>query len=459
MELFIHPLVARHASDKYLIYRPLIGLAFVGNQAMAKICQGIADGTIEMDSLAAKVQTFLQTIGFLSPDPAIPSLPKDDEFSPTMAVLLMTNRCQLRCVYCYAAAGESPPQDLPLEIGKTAIDIVHENAQQKGLTVFDVSFHGGGEPTLVWKTMQACTEYARKKPLQARVTLTSNGIWSKSQGEWITSNLDGLSLSMDGRPESQNRQRPFARRGDSFPIVWRNIMDLDRKNFEYGIRLTATPPWENLPKDIEFLCKETGCKRFQVEPTFHILRGSHGDPQRGDGQPFVDAFLLALEIAEESGRELMYSGARLGHINYTFCTAPYGALIVNGKGEVVSCYELAGAQHPMERISVFGTIRPGALELDLPVRKRLLALLKRRRESCRDCFCYWSCAGDCYVRALPGPQTEPAYRGERCVINRTLTVSLILKEIASNGGVWKLPYLDSRFQICRKKGEIKNVLL
>jgi uncharacterized protein len=436
MQLYLHPLRAAGDSDKTLIYRPLLGLAFVGNPAMARLCQSLAAQTTSPDSLTPEVRGFLQASGFFQPDPPLPPAPPD-EFHPTMAVLLMTNRCQLRCTYCYACAGELPPQDLPLEMGKKAIDMVCANAQAQGLAAFEVTFHGGGEPTRAWRTLQACTTHARSKPLPAKISITTNGIWSKSQQEWILTNLDGLSLSMDGRPQTQGRQRPYASGRSSFGVVWRNLVELDRRAFEYAIRLTATQPWEDLPQDIAFLCKETGCRRFQVEPSFHIQRGVHGDPLSGDGQAFVEAFLAAVEIAERAGRELMYAGARLGFASSTFCTAPYGALIVNGAGQIVSCYELTGSDHPMEAISIIGSMRAGTLELDIPARQRLHTLLAQRRIACRDCFCYWSCAGDCYTRALPSPEEHPAYRGERCSINRGVTEGLLLKRIAENSGIWR----------------------
>ncbi|MGD2253199.1 MAG: radical SAM protein [Anaerolineales bacterium] len=427
-----------NGAGKYLIYRPLLGMAFVGNQAMARICQELAREETSVESLSPEVKEFLQACAFMQPDPPLPPTPQD-QFHPTMAVLLMTNRCQLRCIYCYASAGERPAQTLPLEIGKAAIDVVCANAQAQGLEAFEVTFHGGGEPTLAWKTMKHCAEHARRKSLKAKITLTSNGIWSKSQRAWILANLDGFSLSMDGRAQTQDRHRPFASGRGSFDIVWQNLVELDRRGVEYGIRLTAAQPWEDFPRDIEFLCKETGCKKFQVEPTFHIKRGTHGDPRPGDGQAFVEAFLAAMEIAERAGRELMYAGARLGFVSHTFCTAPFGALIVNGAGQVVSCYELTASDHPMQAISVIGNMQSGQVELDLNVRRRLHNLLAQRREACQDCFCYWSCAGDCYVRALPSPDSAPAYRGERCSINRALTEALLLKRIAEGGGIWRSP--------------------
>lgn len=433
MHLYTHRL---DGTGQFLIYRPLLGLAFVGNTAMAELCQQAAAGENgTQPTIKDEAMGFLSSIGFLRPDPPPPTR-TSELFRPILAVLLMTNRCQLRCIYCYAAAGSTPGMDLPEELGRQAIDTVCENAQEQKAPAFEVSFHGGGEPSLAWKTLQACIAYARQKPLPARITLTSNGIWSESRCSWIISNLDGVSLSMDGRPETQNSHRPFISGKDSFGIVWRNIAEMDRRGFEYSIRLTATEPWEGFPQEIEFLCRETGCKTFHVEPTFHIHRGTHGDALPGEGQVFVDAFLEAGEIAAKAGRRLEYSGARVGLLLDTFCTAPFQALIVNPHGQLVACYELAGQSHPMNEVSTIGYLKGGSIELYESARKSLHNLLEARRESCKDCFCYWSCAGDCFIRSFSSSRDDPAKRSERCQINRKMTEALILKKIADGNGVF-----------------------
>ena len=437
MQLNINPL---NQTDRYLIYRPLVRLAFIGNRAMADICERIAQGEVDKeDPNYTKVLDFLRSVHFMQEDPPLPPSKTQGEFRPILAVLLMTNRCQLRCIYCYADAGEVPEQDLDAETGRAAIDIVYENARQTGADTFEVSFHGGGEPTLTWEAIKDCTAYAREKPLPARITLTSNGIWSPAQCRWIMANLDGVSLSMDGRQDTQDQQRPFISGIGSFDIVWRNIQAMDAQGFDYALRLTATEPFENFPKEIVYLCQETACKHFHVEPTFHIQRGMHGDPLSGDGEAFVDAFLEGVNVAEAAGRTLMYSGGRLGLVTDTFCTAPYQALIVNPLGQLVTCYELAGRDHPMNEISVVGSLTPSEMTLDKVHRQRLHGLIAARRDACQDCLCYWSCAGDCYVRALPGPEADVRVRGERCEINRQITLGLLLRQIARGNGVWYAP--------------------
>ncbi len=434
MDIYTIQISDAENANKFIIYRPLIGLAFVGNKAMADLAQSLAAQSPAGEAHGEAVD-FLHQIGFLNPDPPHPVETRED-FKPTIAVLLLTNQCQLRCTYCYAAAGESRPQVLSVELGQAVIDQACQNAQQLGQPHFDVSFHGGGEPTLAWQTLTACVEYARQKTLPAAITLTSNGVWPEKKREWLLDHLDSLSLSMDGGPQTQNRNRPAASGKASSGKVMKTIEALDQRGFHYGIRMTAIAPWDDFPRDVRFLCEETQCPSMQVEPAFNTQRGGHNRPSVSEARAFADAYLEAADIAAQHGRHLSYSGARIGQVTTTFCSAPYQALVVNALGNLVACYEVASETHPLAELSTIGQVENGAPAIDAPARNRLHDKIAERRAACRDCFCYWSCAGDCYSRAfLPG-EGGHLQRSARCELNRYLLERLLLNKIAEGNGLW-----------------------
>ena len=246
--------------DKFILYRPLRRLAFVGNSAMARLVRGLAgDGPHSTTDLPPSILEYLQAIGFLEPDPPPPP-PRNVEYRPTSAVLLSTNRCSLRCVYCYADAGVGVAQDLSLDLARIAIDHVHQNAMESGLPRFELTFHGGGEPTLSWETLVEAVAYARAKDLPCHVAMVSNGIWTERQRAWIIPNLNELTVSFDGARETQDRQRPFASGNGTFEAVMQTIRALNEQGFDYGIRMTALAPWRGrLVRDVQFLCNETDC--------------------------------------------------------------------------------------------------------------------------------------------------------------------------------------------------------
>jgi uncharacterized protein len=433
MELFTIPI-----QGKFIVYRPLSRLAFVGNRALADMAADLAvqEPNVIRD-VPADVLTYLRTIGFLKPDPTPPPL-MDHAFRPVVGVLLLTSRCNLRCTYCYAQGGEMPVQDLSFELARVVIDHVYRNALELGRPRFELTFHGGGEPVQAWEIVKQATAYARSKDLPCHVAMVTNGVWSASQREWILGNLDGLSLSFDGQPETQDHQRPFSNGHGSFKAVMRTIHALDKKSFAYGIRMTATAPWRGrLPKDVRFICEETGCPAMQVEPAFNTHRGEHQGPTLEESQAFVEAFVESFEIAHRAGRRLAYSGARPWVLSRAFCTAPYGALVVNPAGNVVACYEITDVSHPLAEISILGRIVDSRLVLDHPARAALLAGLEEKQVECRECFCYWHCAGDCYTRSFYAQAGNQHGGNPRCYMNREITAQILLRYIAAGDGVWR----------------------
>jgi uncharacterized protein len=242
--------------------------------------------------------------------------------------------------------------------------------------------------------------------------------------------------------------------------VLRTIAALDRHDFPYGLRLTATPPW-TMVDDVRFLCEETNCQSMQVEPAFNDSRGGHGEPDDDAINGFVEMFLEAHAIARAAGRTLFYSGARFGLATSMFCTAPFTALIVNANGDIVTCYEVASENHPLSAMSIIGHIEDGNVVLDETAQNYLHGLMAERRADCRDCFCYWSCAGDCYARAFSPEPGGHLRRKGRCTINQRLMEKLILQHIAESDGVWQgTVYAAPAHELCNhppKSGERSNV--
>lgn len=439
MSFYKVPLQSQDDSDNlYIIYRPLLGLAFIGNRKMADIAEEIFNNN-HFDTRKPEFQEisqFLDSIGFFQKDPQEPTYPGGKPFLPTHTVLLLTNQCQMKCIYCYAAGGDFPKEELSLEAAFHAIDIVYHNALALNLPSFSVSFHGGGEPTMAWQVIVESTKYARSKSLPCQVSLTSNGVWSELQCHWIIENIDRISLSIDGPPAIQNRNRPISNGSPSTHFVKKSLKMLDDHKKPFGIRMTAISPWSDLPNSVAYLLENTLCKGIQVEPAFNETRGEHALPSKNEANQFIEAFLKADFIAKKHKRSLRYSAARVSHPVATFCSAPYNSLIVNQQGDIVSCYEITSSNHSLANLSKYGDFAPFNINLIEKRRESLLEILQNNKENCRDCFCYYSCAGDCYIRTLTyNKKGGISKQIARCYINKTLTKELLLRKIEEGNGV------------------------
>jgi uncharacterized protein len=423
---------------KYIIYRPLLHVAFVGNKAMAKASEYYANARSEAGREEDKeVFSFLKNIGFLEPDPP-PPVSLESSYEPKSAVLLLTNRCNLRCTYCYAAAGDREPEDMSWELASQMIDIVSNNAEKAGWPHFDLIFHGGGEPTQHWKVFKKAVEYARRKKIKANISISSNGVWNENQLDFILNNLNSVSLSFDGIREVQEAQRPAVSGGSSFDRVMRSIRAMEKNDFPFTIRITTSNPWlEKLPECVKFICEETACSYIQVEPAFNPQRKGWQDPLPGDADRFIKAYIDAMEIAQGKEKSLMYSGARPWMTVCSFCSAAESALIVRPDGKLVACYEVTDTRHRLEEYFKIGSMESEGPVVDHKALERLMRMRQERQELCRDCFCFWHCAGDCSSRCFSPDGMGHLRFEQRCRINREISKEILARYIEGSGGVWR----------------------
>jgi len=433
-EIFFIP----YDNDKYIIYAPLKRLAFIGNKSLALVINSLNErrDVEKLSSRFPEAVRFIESTGILAPDPIEIYEDRQSDYLPIQATLFLTNRCNLRCIYCYASSGESAPVDMPPSLAKKTIDIVCENAMKLGLPSFEIGFHGGGEPTLNWETLKEAVLHARKKPIKAFISMSSNGCYTKNKLNFIIDNFDGISLSFDGLPEVQNLQRPLANGKPSFLLVMKTIESFDKRDFPYGIRLTVTPlSVRKLPEIVEFLVTHTRATHIQAEPAFPRGRGKGMDIDASTADDFIEGFKSAYEIGVSRGVQIIYSGAMLDALALMLCRAPREALIVLPTGEISTCFEVYSKEHPLAQQLLIGKISEG-LEIDKEKWKKIAFRTVEKIPYCEDCFCKFHCSGDCLGKTFDCRSSSLFKPSIRCKINQELIKYLLIKRIAQNRGLW-----------------------
>ncbi len=144
-----------------------------------------------------------------------------DEPLTLAAWLHITDRCNLRCSYCYLP---HHPADMALETGYAAIDAVFRSAASYGYRQVRLKY-AGGEPLLQFPTIAAMQRHARTQSGQHGFALDGVVI---SNGTLLTAPIIEtmqslglrLTISLDGLGPTHDCQRPYAGgRGSSAAVI------------------------------------------------------------------------------------------------------------------------------------------------------------------------------------------------------------------------------------------------
>lgn len=120
--------------------------------------------------------------------------------------IIVTNRCNLHCVYCYETGKNTISAD-----ENTMKQILESEMGNEEFDSFDIIFHGG-EPLIEWALVRNLSEWLWKNysHRHLRLMATTNGtLLTEEMKQWLTENRDrfALILSLDGGRETHNRNR------------------------------------------------------------------------------------------------------------------------------------------------------------------------------------------------------------------------------------------------------------
>jgi uncharacterized protein len=159
-------------------------------------------------------------------------------FRPKTIDLFTTQDCNCRCSYCYV---EHEPARLDSATARAAVDwlLAVCPTDEARICFF------GGEPLLEFDRMREVVEYgtraAEKAGKKIRYHVTTNGtIWSDDIAGWVRANRIGVNLSLDGRPETQDRYRALRAGGPTYPLVVRTLKAMLAMRGRQNVRLTYT---------------------------------------------------------------------------------------------------------------------------------------------------------------------------------------------------------------------------
>jgi uncharacterized protein len=414
-----------------ILHAPLLGATALVNKATASLLDRLDSPSCgPLTTPEHRALQALEQAGIVNGpevDPPLSGLRPPDSVG-----LFLTERCNLRCRYCYAHGGAGTAA-MPREMGEDAITHLANRLADRSRSELRVHFHGGGEVTLEWELMVHLAGFARatakERGLDCRISAGTNGVVSEKVASRLPSVLDDATISLDGLPEVHDGYRRDAKGAGSSEKVLRTIRILDEAGFRYGIRSTVVhQAVERLPESIRFVCENSLARRIKAEPAYPHGRWAG----EADVRPtaFVAAFLEAQKVAREYGRELSYSGCRFPATSDIFCRAVNGSFAVTPRGLVTSCFEVGHDGDAWQSEFVYGRYdaETRSFRIDHEQQARLLRFRVGSQQRCADCFAKYYCCGDCPLKVVLEANTAPASR-PRCIISRALTKTAILESL------------------------------
>jgi sulfatase maturation enzyme AslB (radical SAM superfamily) len=134
--------------------------------------------------------------------------------------------------------------EVSIDAACAAANLVANNCAKEDLPLV-VVFHGGGEPVLSWRLVDALQPELRRIAEAHRIPLfryiATNGVMSAQRAHWLARSFDLVGLSIDGPSEIQLVQRPYRNSNrDSTLIILRTARILQEAGVPVHVRVTLT---------------------------------------------------------------------------------------------------------------------------------------------------------------------------------------------------------------------------
>lgn len=370
------------------------------NQAMERLAPAYTPALLNeiWDELV-----LLHAEGALFTDPV--AVRVDLEDAPVKALCLnVAHACNMKCRYCFAGQGDFglQPSLMSLEIARLAVDFLVANS--KGRRQLEVDFFGG-EPLLVADMLKELVQYCRMleqtHDKKFAFTLTTNTLLLDNNiADWLVANQIGIIMSLDGRPEVNDRHRPLATGQGSYAIIVPKIQDMiARQPDSYYVRGTFSRENPDFASDLDHLV-QLGFHSVSLEPAVGPDNGYAIQPSDLP-QVLQEYERLTDLLADYADQDLP---VQFYHYNLdlqkgpciskrvTGCGAGLEYLAITPEGDIYPCHQLVG-----ESGFCMGNVRAGTWRQEL---RSVFASSQLEDKDCKRCWARYFCGGGCHAQAI-----------------------------------------------------------
>ncbi|MDR1642900.1 MAG: His-Xaa-Ser system radical SAM maturase HxsB [Clostridiales bacterium] len=158
--------------------------------------------------------------------------------STSLFILVVTHRCNSKCVYCQAMASKSAG-DMTVKVARKAIDMAL-NSPSRNITI---EFQGG-EPLLNYDVIKDAVTYAENecsanKKISFSVVTNLSLLQPEMLSFFIANNVS-ISTSLDGAEDCHNHNRPMIGKKNGYQILREKISSIFESGYHVGAIQTTT---------------------------------------------------------------------------------------------------------------------------------------------------------------------------------------------------------------------------
>jgi len=266
----------------------------------------------------------------------------------------------------------------------------------------------GGETLLNFPVLQKTIAYARQRAAelgkQVDFSLTTNGTLLKPEViEFLAENRVGVTISIDGPKEVQDKFRVFHNGSGSYDVVAPKIKELLKRHTSrpIGARVTLTSGKMDVKRIYKHLTEDIGFWEVGFAPVTTAPNRGHALSDRGYDEMLEQFSDLAYEFLEASVQNRHHGFSNVKEtleelhkgVSKAFpCGAGLGLLGVATDGDVALCHRFAGSDsHKL------GTVRDG---IDRDAQRAFLESHHiADKTDCSTCWARPLCSGGCYHEA------------------------------------------------------------
>ncbi len=316
--------------------------------------------------------------------------------------LLLTQSCNLRCVYCYGKAGFKSASNMEEKTAFRAVDwMIDKSGEIKKL---HISFFGG-EPLINFELMRAVVEYSEKRVMDAdkRVAfhVTTNAtLLDDEKLAFLNKHQIEVMVSFDGPKAMQDAQRPFADGRGSYDAVMpkiKNLLAAMPETFGHAVAIDGADRGA-----VKKAMQDIGFTKVTIAPASPAL--FDGNPEQCRAEWVTDHLLGEREreaaewLSYVRGRDIKaLQDLKIGSVLYQAiiallhnrkkryaCGAGRGLVAVAASGDVYLCHRFVGLESYR-----LGNVFEGELQREAYQLSPLNGVV------CGECFARYYCAGGC----------------------------------------------------------------